>query len=207
MIAAPLQFPPLLAVSPLLPALAPAILAATASSSSTPSEICCCSSLPHSSVTVACHPRLWPLSSIHFNAHLSPATPSRAASVSRCHSPLALFSTPAVAASRCRSRFQPVVFTAALFLHCCRPPPFEALTVVPLPCCSPPVGRSSRRRCCSRFQPRPLLLHLLTATFTIATVVPPCHRYRSNRCISLLPSLPLPAATSSCYHCCPRISN
>ncbi|RZR99747.1 hypothetical protein BHM03_00029361 [Ensete ventricosum] len=38
----------------------------------------------------------------------------------------ALFSSPTTAATRCRSRFQPVFFTAALFLHCCRPPPCEA---------------------------------------------------------------------------------
>ncbi|RZS13063.1 hypothetical protein BHM03_00044585, partial [Ensete ventricosum] len=46
---------------------------------------------------------------------------------------------------RCYPLLQPALFTAALFLHCCWPPPFEAPTAAPLPCYSPPVGTVQER--------------------------------------------------------------
>ncbi|RRT54361.1 hypothetical protein B296_00009342 [Ensete ventricosum] len=119
----------------------------------------------------------------------------------------ALFSSPVAAVTHCYSYFQPAFFIVALFLHCCRAPPFEVPIAMLLRCCSPPVGHSSRCRCLlpcrccpcyySRFQLRPLSLHLHAAT-----IAPPCHSLYLTR----LPqqSLPLPTAASSCYHYCPH---
>ncbi|RRT84227.1 hypothetical protein B296_00000127 [Ensete ventricosum] len=128
--------------------------------------ICGCSSLPHSSVTATCHLRLWPLSSIHFSAHLTPTAPSRAASVShcrslsvaaanRCHPPLTAASFVAVKPSLCRSNRCPslhlLTATAAppychhyCSNHCPFLPPPPLATAAAPPCSLPGCCRSNR---------------------------------------------------------------
>ncbi|RRT80077.1 hypothetical protein B296_00024045 [Ensete ventricosum] len=172
--------------------------------------------LQRSSAAHACNPcPLLPIVGpmLLSSAHLSPVTPSHAlrycpVALSRtpsfliCHRPTLLILLLYVDQPSAEHNQHCCSFhssRSALFLHCCRPPPFEAPTTS-LPCCSPPARRSSRRRCLfpgrycprcrSRFQPHPLPLHVLAAT-TIA----PCSSLgcRSNRC----PSLPLPPLTTT----------
>ncbi|RRT71455.1 hypothetical protein B296_00014419, partial [Ensete ventricosum] len=145
-IIAPLQFPPLLPASPLLPALAPAILVIAASFSSTPSEICNCSPLLHSIVTTACHPRLWLLSSIHFSTHLPPTAPNRAAFIS-------CFCSLSVAAT---NRCHPSLAAASFFFPLLQPsPPLSHLFLAPA---SPLLNPC--HRCYPLLQPLPAgLLH------------------------------------------------
>ncbi|RRT54648.1 hypothetical protein B296_00025730 [Ensete ventricosum] len=140
-ITTPLQFPPLLVVLPLLPALSPAILAVATSSSSTPSEICGCSPLPHSSITATYHPWLWPLSSIHFSAYLPPAAASSSPLLpQRSHIATAIPSSTTAAASlalNCNHR------SALLTLTPQPPPSPAAATLVGLTLLSPSSLASS----------------------------------------------------------------
>ncbi|RRT41631.1 hypothetical protein B296_00038261 [Ensete ventricosum] len=84
--------------------------------------------------------------------------------------------------------------------------PFEALTIAPLPCYSPPVGCFSRHRCVlpycccpccrSRFNRSPYRCISLLPSLHLLTAAAPCSSLscRSNRCPS---ELPPPLATTT----------
>ncbi|RRT74129.1 hypothetical protein B296_00005899 [Ensete ventricosum] len=87
--------------------------------------------------------RLQPLRSVAISSLVLPPTPSSpsthnsvtiAISPHRCHlSPVAIAIRHCLLFPAAFAAANPF-FTATLFLHCCRPPPFEAPTVAPLPC-------------------------------------------------------------------------
>ncbi|RWW85623.1 hypothetical protein BHE74_00005685 [Ensete ventricosum] len=91
--------------------------------------------------------------------------------------PFAAVAQSSSSATHYYGRFQPAFFTAALFLHCCRLPPFKAPTAAPLPCCSPPVGAPHDAAASS--------LAAAALAAAVASNRAPC------RCTSLLPPLHL----------------